>query len=74
MFGRKKTKDKNKGGKEMSNSNTTKIKLITNAEIVELKNMVEGTIAEELVNKLHRSYNAMIIIARDLKRERENNK
>ena len=68
MFGRKKTKDKNKGGKEMSNSNTTKIKLITNAEIVELKNMVEGTIAEELVNKLHRSYNAMLIMVRDLRK------
>ena len=69
MFGRKKTKDKNKGGKGMRNSNTTKIKLITNAEIIELKNMVEGTIAEELVQKLHRSYNAMIIIARDLRKK-----
>lgn len=49
-----------------------KIKLITNTEIIKLKQMVEGTIAEELVNKLHKSYNATLIIARDLNAEIQN--
>lgn len=43
--------------------------LITNSEIVKLKDLVEGTEAEELCTKLHKSYNTMVIAYKELKEE-----
>lgn len=48
-----------------------KVSLIKNLEIKELREKVKGTEAEELVHKLHCSYNALKIYAKDLKRWNE---
>lgn len=44
-----------------------KVSLIKNLEIKELREKVKGTEAEELVHKLHYSYNALKIYVKDLK-------
>ena len=48
-----------------------KHKFITNQEIKELMEIVKGTKAEELVRKLHFSYNLYKINYRDLKEKEE---
>lgn len=48
-----------------------KVSLIKNLEIKELREKVKGTEAEELVHKLHYSYNALKIYVKDLKSRNE---
>ena len=47
----------------------TKIQLITPKELCKLREMLIGTEAEELYMKLHTSYNAVKILAQNLKDE-----
>ena len=48
-----------------------KVTLIKNLEIKELREKVKGTEVEELVHKLHYSYNALKIYVKDLKSRNE---
>lgn len=46
-----------------------KVSLITKDEIKKLQSMIADTECEELVQKLHSSYNSVLIHAFDLKRK-----
>lgn len=52
-----------------TSDNNKRFTLITNAEIKQLRSIVEGTVAEELTKKLHSSYNAVCIAYNSQKNE-----